>query len=232
MNKNFKFYIVIWAVLFVLYNAIIFLIRPILPQLATVYYAKFWIAWIITVAAFGCNLFCAHIVFRENNLKKIFLRVPLVRISYTCLFLVFLFGSTLMLIPNCPAWISAVVCIVIFLLQVISIIKSAWAAETIEATEEKVQTKTSFIRAITVDAENLIGHAKTDESKSDCKKVYEALRYSDPMSSDALADIEAEIKDSFSAFSAKVKAGETDSALSDEIVNLIGDRSRKCKAMK
>ncbi len=232
MNKNFKFYIVIWAILLVLYNTIIFLIRPILPQFATVYYAKFWIAWIITVAAFGCNLFCAHIAFRENNLKKIFLRVPLVRMSYACLILMFLFGGTLMLIPICPAWASAVVCIVIFLLQVISIIKSAWAAETIEETEEKVQTKTSFIHTITVDAENLIGHAKTDESKADCKKVYEALRYSDPMSSDSLSDIEAEISHSFEAFSAKIKAGEASSDLAVELINLIGDRNRKCRVMK
>ena len=232
MNRNFKFYTAIWAVLLVLYNAVIFLIRPILPQFTVAYDARFWIAWVITIAAFGCNLFCARIAFRENNLKKIFLRVPLVRMSYTCLILMFVFGGVLMLIPNCPAWISAVVCIVIFLLQVISIIKAAWAAETIEATEEKVQARTSFIRAITVDAENLIGRAKTDNAKADCKKVYEALRYSDPMSSESLAGIESEISRSFEAFSAKIKAGEACSDLADELVNLIGDRNRKCKVMK
>ena len=232
MNKNFKFYTIIWAILFVLYNAVVFILRSILPQFVTAFDAKFWIAWIITIAAFACNIFCAHTAFRESNLKKIFLRVPLVRISYTCIILMFIFGGALMIIPYCPAWIAAIVCVVIFLLQVISIVKSAWAAETIETAEQKVQAKTSFIRTITADAENLIIRAKTDEAKADCKKVYEALRYSDPVSSEALAEIETEITRNFERFAAKVKTGEEDSESAEELVNLIGERNRKCKVMK
>ena len=77
-----------------------------------------------------------------------------------------------------------------------------------------------------------MARAQTDEAKAMCKKVYEALRYSDPMSSAALSGTEAEISKEFTAFAAAVKNGENASELADELIALIGDRNRMCKVMK
>ena len=232
MNKNLKFYTVMWVVLFAFYNVVIFLIRPMLPYITVVYDASFWLMWAIAVVAFVCNLFCAYVAFRRNNIQKIFLRVPIIRLSYICLIWILIIGSASILIPKCPSWISTIICVVIFFFQILSVVKTEWASETIEATEEKVKAKQSFIRTMTVEAENLIGQAKTDEAKNACKKVYEAFRYSDPMSSDVLTEIEEKISNSFEVFSAKVKSGKSCTDLAEELVNLIGDRNRKCKAMK
>ena len=76
MNKKFKFYAAIWAILLVLYNVIVFLVRSISTQFEIAYDGRFWAAWAITLVAFIGNLVCAYVAFRENNLKKIFLRVP------------------------------------------------------------------------------------------------------------------------------------------------------------
>ncbi len=232
MNKNFKFYTVIWAALFALYNVIVFLVRPILPLVSTAYNTGFWIAWGISIAAFICNMVCAYITLHGDNLERTFYRIPLIHMSYTCLISMLMISGALMLIPSCPAWISAVVCVAVFLLQVISLVKSEWAVETVEATEQKIQERTSFIREITADAEKLISSAQTDEAGASCRKVYEALRYSDPMSSEELAEIETEIKQNFEIFSEKIAAGEEVSTAADELMELIGDRSRKCKLTK
>ncbi len=232
MNKNFKFYTVIWAALLALYNVIVFLLRPILPLVSTAYNAGFWIAWGITIAAFICNLICAYAALHGDNLEKTFYRIPLVSMSYTCLISMLVISGALMLIPNCPAWIAAVVCVAVFLLQVISLVKSEWAAETVEATEQKVKERTSFIRSITTEAQKLMISAQTDEAKASCRKVYEALRYSDPMSNEELAEVETEIKQKFEMFSEKVGAGEDVTSVTDELIELIGDRNRKCKSTK
>ena len=232
MNKNFKLYAVLWAVLFAFYNVVIFLIRPMLPYITAAYDASFWIMWTIVVVAFVCNLFCAYVAFHGNNLQKMFLSVPVIRLSYICLIWILVIGSAAILIPKCPSWIPTIICVVIFFFQILSVVKTEWASETIEATEEKVKAKQSFIRTMTVEAENLMGQAKTDEAKNACKKVYEELRYSDPMSSEGLIEIETEISKEFESFSAKIKLGENSNELAEELANRIGDRNRKCKMLK
>lgn len=232
MNKNFKAYAVIWAALFVIFNVVAFLVRPCLPQFEVVYDGRFWVAWVFIIIAFAGNLLCAHYVFREENLEKTFYRLPMVRLSYTCLVLMLVFGGIVMLIPDCPAAVSAIVCILILLLQGFAVIKASWAANTVEETEQKVKTQTQFIRLLTADAQSLLSRAKTDEAKAACKKVYEALRYSDPMSNDALSDIETEISGTFEAFAARIKAGENGTEFAEKLVKLIGERSAKCKVLK
>jgi FlaA1/EpsC-like NDP-sugar epimerase len=232
MNKNINFYAAIWAVILVLYNVIVFMVRPVLPLVSEAYDAGFWVAWAVAMAAFICNLICAYITFHGDNLEKTFYRVPLVHMSYTCLISMLVVGGVLMLIPSCPVWISAVVCVAAFLLQIISIVKSGWAASAVETTEQRVQSQTSFILEITADAEQLISNAQTDEARASCRKVYEALRYSDPMSGGELTEIETEIRRKFEVLSEKVKSGEKFTAAFDELMSLISDRSSKCKLMK
>ena len=232
MNKNFKLYIAIWAVLFVLYNAVAFLIRPIASLDGALYNGAFWDAWGITLLTFGCNLVCAYITLRQENLTKMFYRISLIRISYTCLMLMFVASMVLMLIPGCPVAVSAIVCVLVLAFHVISMIKAEWASEALDVTERKTRVNTMYIRNLTVDAENLVSRAKTPEAKDACKKVYEALRYSDPVSSDALMGIESEIDQKFADFSVTIKSGDDASALADELLELIADRNRKNKVLK
>ena len=76
--------------------------------------------------------------------------------------------------------------------------------------------------------------AKSDAAKAECKKVYEAIRYSDPMSNDALASIEGQISIKFEALSAAVGADDIEkvSELANEVIILIGNRNGKCKLLK
>ena len=231
MKSKFKYYVVAWAILLVVFNLVAFLVKPNLIVGASLD-AGFWIAWGGAAIAFVGNLICTYMASKAKDLTGFFYKIPLITISYGCLIATFIVGGVLMLIPGCPAWIVAVICIIILGVNAIAVVKASAAADIITETGEKVKNNTAFIRTITVDAENLMSHAKTDEAQAQCKKVYEAFRYSDPMSGDGLAEIEAEISRSFEAFSAKVKAGEDTCDLSEKLVNLIEDRNRKCKATK
>ena len=82
-------------------------------------------------------------------------------------------------------------------------------------------------------AESLLARATTPEAKDSCKNVLEAIRYSDPMSNDALAGIESQITLKFSEFSNAVASGaDSFDNLADELVVLIWDRNKKCKLLK
>jgi len=232
MKKNFKSYALIWAIFLVAFNAVVFLVRPIIPGYEIRYDAQFWIAWVFVMAAFVGNLVCANAAFKAENLQKLFYNVPLITISYSGLILMLVLGAVLMLIPNCPVWIAAIVCVVIAAFTAVAVVKADWAGEAVSANHEKVKAQTQFIKLLTVDAETLLGKAKTPDAKIATKKVYEALRYSDPMSSEALGEIEAELAEKCKAFEAAVTADQGVTEAAESLLETLAERNRKCKATK
>lgn len=234
MKKNFKFYALIWAILLAVWCAVVFLVRPIIPGYVINYDARFWIAFVFIVAAFIGNLACAYFAFKAENLKKMFYNLPLIAVSWSALIAMLVIGCILMLIPNCPAWIAAIVCIIVLAFNAIAVIKAVWAADTVNKVDEKVKAQTSYIKNLTVDAESILARAKSEPVKAECKKVFEAVRYSDPMSNEALSVIEAKITVKMDEFASAVGADDAEKAkeIADEIVILVGDRNKKCKALK
>ena len=234
MKKNFKFYALIWAILLVTFNAVVFLVRPIIPGFDIVYGARFWVAWGFIIAAFLGNLACAYYAFRGDRANKVFYGLSLITISWSALICMLIAGVVLMLIPACPAWIAAIVCLLIFAFYAIAVVKALWAVSEVSRVEENVKVRTSFIKDLTGDAESLLARAKSDGVKEECKKVYEAVRYSDPMSHDALIHVEAQTAVKMDELSAAVDAddGERVKAIAAELLIFLGDRNRKCKALK
>lgn len=230
MNKNFKYYIAAWAVLAVIFNVIAF--APPAVAGANKFDGAFWSGYVLIMLALIGQLVCAYFAFKAKSKEQIFLRLSLVTVSYSALILSFVIGAACMLIPNLPNWVGIILCALILGFTAVSVIKANAAVELVRETDTRVKEKTAFIRMMTVEANNLMAKAQNGEAKAMCKKIYEALRYSDPMSCNALSGTEAEISEKFSAFAAAVKNGENASELADELLALIGDRNRMCKVMK
>lgn len=233
MKKNFKFYIIIWAIFLVLYNLTVFLIKPVVPGYVINYDARFWISWGVIIATFIGQLLCSKVAFDSKNNEKLFLNIPLITQSYTALVVATIAGTALMLIPDCPAWIASIVCAAVLGLSVISVIKAKVAADIVSETDDKIKAQTSFIKTLIVDAESLMSRAQNEIAKSAAKKVYEAVRYSDPMSNDGLSRIESEIAIKFNQFAEAITANSDDIAtIADELIVLITDKNKRCKVTK
>ena len=112
--------------------------------------------------------------------------------------------------------------------------RAAIAIDAVSAVDDKIKTQTLFIKSLTVDAESLVTRAKGEAVKAECKKVYEAVRYSDPMSNSALDSLENEITIKFSKLSDAVSSDNSEvvTELADTLVILIGERNKKCKLLK
>lgn len=234
MKMNFKFYALIWAIFLAVWCIVVLLVRPIIPGYGIKYDARFWIAFVFIVLAFIGNLVCAYLALKAENLKKLFLNLPLINASWLALITMLIFGSGLMLIPDYPAWIAAIVCIVVLAFNAVAVIKAGWTADTVSKVDEKLKGQTGFIKNLTIDVEGLLASAKNDAVKAECKKVYEVVRYSDPMSNETLSVIEAKITLKVDEFSSAINADEVEKAkeIADEIVCLVGERNKKCKVLK
>lgn len=138
-----------------------------------------------------------------------------------------------MLISPLPYWVGVIACAIVLVATALSVIKATVAVNEVERVDKKVKTQTFFIKSLTVDAETLIARAKSETAKAATKEVYEAIRYSDPMSNDALASVEGQISVAFAKFSDAVANESGDIAnLANEVVILVGDRNKKCKLLK
>ncbi len=232
MNKQFKNYLVVWAVLLVLFNVIAFVSVGWEGQ--EKYTASFWIGYVFITLAFGGQLACAYKALQEENLTKLFYNISLFKTSYSGLIASFVFGGLCMLISPLPYWVGIILCTIVLALNVFSVMKASVAAEAVTEIDKKVKVQTFFIKSLTVDAETLVARAESEEIKAECKKVYEAVRYSDPMSNDMLASIEGQIAVVFSKLSEAVAEDKTEAAkdLSNELIVLINDRNKKCKLLK
>ena len=100
--------------------------------------------------------------------------------------------------------------------------------------DKKINVQTFFIKSLTVDADSLVARAQSDEIKEECKKVYEVVRYSDPMSDDALGSIESQITLKFAELTEAVNNHQLEDVkkLAREACILVEDRNKKCKLLK
>lgn len=192
ISKNFKLYAVVWAILAVVFNVIVF-VSPSDINGESKFTDTFWIGYALVMVGFVGQLACAYIGLKDDNITKLFYNIPLLRVSVIGLVVSAVAGSFFMAIPTAQTWIAAIVSVIVLAFVAIATIKAKAASDIVESVEKKIKEQTFFIKTLTVDAQNLMARANTPESKDLVKKVYEAVRYSDPMSNENLAEIEGRI---------------------------------------
>ena len=233
MKKNFKIYALIWAICLAVFNVITFVTLNEIGDVSK-FSGSFWVGYIFITIAFLGQLVCAFVAFKAENLKKFFYNIPLLSISYGGLVAMLIVGSIFMAIPVLPEWIGIIVCVIILAFNAIAIIKATAAADIVSGIDEKIKAQTFFIKSLSVDAQGLMTSAKTDELRAEAKKVYEAIRYSDPMANSALSELDSQIERQFAAFSDAIKAEDVELAKesANTLVEMVERRKQKCKLLK
>ena len=145
-------------------------------------------------------------------------------------------GAGVMIVPNIPNWAGIILCLLILAFTAISVIKAKAAVDIVDNLDNKLKTQTFYMKNLQTEAEILMIQAKSPSSKAACKQVYEEIRYADPMSHEALAEMEAQITIKFAELKEAV-ASEGDTAevvqrLAKEVVVLMQARGEKVKLVK
>lgn len=232
ISKNFKLYAIVWAILAIVFNVIVF-VSPSEINGESKFTDTFWIGYALVMIGFVGQLACSYIGLKDDNLTKVFYNIPLLRVSVIGLVVSAVAGSIFMAI-TAQTWIAAIVSVIVLAFVAIATIKAHAAGDIVESVEKKIKEQTFFIKTLTVDAQNLMARAGTPESKDLVKKVYEAARYSDPMSNEHLSEIEGRIGYEFRIFETAVKSGDAVAIenQAQELLILLDNRNNKCKALK
>ena len=229
MKRARNTFLIIWAICFALYNVIVFVVPN--ENYGT---ESFWIGYaLITVALVG-NLACSFIALNSKSNAKLFNNIPLITTSIVETVVSSIAGAIFIAVPGIKSWAVVVVSAIILAISAIVSVIAKSTADTVSDIDDKIKKQTSFIKGITLDAELLMSSAGNDEIKAEIKKVYEAFRFSDPMSSDALNDVEDRIQNQFNLLQEVVITENTEkvSQVSKDLLNLIDYRNKKCKISK
>lgn len=223
MKKNKVQGYLILAIAFILVSVVAF----VLPTQKT---SVFWIAYAFTVLAFAAQLLIWKVAWNSaETLKSKFLGFPIIRVGYIYLVVQIVAFAILVgaaaIVPN---WVAVIVCCLILGASAVCLIATDAGRNEIERVEQKVQSKVSALKMLQIDVEMLAKTEADSEVKSKLTKLAEKIRYSDPMSSDALTELEG-------AIAGKVKELKTSldkRSLIAEIDTLLSERNTKCKALK
>jgi hypothetical protein len=210
------------AIAFVLFNIIAFAV----PTAKT---ATFWIAYVFTIVAFALQIAIWKFAFKSTNtLKSKFLGIPLISVGITYLIVQIIAFTIFTALPFTASWIAIIVCALIFGISAICLIGTEAEREEIKRIEEKVEKKVFYIKSLQVDIEMLASTETDADTKSALIKLAEKIRFSDPMSSEALAELEEEIN----AKAKELKVSDDKTKIIKALDLLITERNKKIKILK
>lgn len=170
----------------------------------------FWVGYAFIMVLFLAQLGIGWYAIKDD-LAKTFYNIPLLQISYSTMIVMLVVGVLCMAIPQFPVWLGIIICLLVVVFGGISAALAQTASSVVSDIDVKVKNKTFFIRSLTVDIESLLARSEQPEIRDEVNKVYEAVCYSDPMSNEALAGVEAQIT---------LKVSELVDVIENQILNL------------
>lgn len=210
------------GIAFIVFSIIVF-VSPIEKSLS------FWVAYTFSVVAFALQIPVGKKALKHPELKSKFMGYPILYIGISYLIIQLFAAIVIMLIPEVPTWIPIIVCVILLSIACIGMISENMAREAVEQAEAKIQSKVSFIRSLQADVEILAAQEDNAKVKAKLQSLAQAIRYSDPMSSEQLSGLEETISQKISSLSNM----NTDKLLViSEIDYLLIQRNKKCKALK
>lgn len=217
------------GVLLVLYILVAFLI----PFVHT---ATFWVSLLFTLIAFGVVGASFYIAFIKNpDAKSRFYGFPIAKIGAIYGLVQLIAGLVFMaLAVYAPVWLAVLVYAIALGAAVIGLISAEAVAEEIHNQDAKLKKDVTLMRSLQSKLNQMAAQCDNPDAAPALKKLAEELRYSDPVSSEALAEIEADLSAAVDELQATIVDGDSNAVrqLCRKASAVLAERNRLCKLNK
>ena len=217
--------IIALTVVLALYILIAFLI----PFVHT---ATFWVSFVFTLIAFCVVAASIYIAFVKNpDAKSRFYGFPIAKLGVIYGVVQLIAGFIFMALGVwIPVWVAVLVYAIALGSVAIGLISADAVREEIQRQDVKLKKDVSFMRNL----QSKVCQMATQCDAPELKKFAEDIRYSDPVSSDALGDIEQELAATVEELQAAVVDGDSESVaqLCRKASAVLSERNRLCKLGK
>ena len=198
--------------------------------------AVFWVSYyfgVIAVVAQSYTLY--QTFFREQQAKSRFYGFPILRIGLIYMVVQLIVSLIFMALASiAPLWLPIVVGIVLLGVAVIGLIAADVTKDEIQRQEQTIKKDTSTMRELQSKVRMLVSQCEEPQLKADVSRLSEALQYSDPVSSEALGEIEQELREYIGELQKAVSERQVPAArtLCQRTMDVLAERNRLCKLNK
>ena len=198
--------------------------------------AAYWLSFVFTLIAFLAQLYIFKISFRNGeSVRSKFYGFPIARLGVVYLAVQLVLGLLVMALAKwIPAWTGAVVFVVVLAVAAVGCIAADMMRDEVERQDAQLKKDVSAMRAMQSKANALVNQCDKPELKTELEKLSEDFRFSDPVSGEALADIEASLSACLDELQRSLTDGDMDSAavLCRRAEATLTERNRLCKLNK
>jgi len=228
MNKNATRGIIIFAILLVVFSAIAFVIP--FPKNGV-----FWIAYLCGVFAILFQIYIFKSSFGKEDARSRFYGFPIARLGIYYLVIQMIASiAEIALSRIIPAWVAIIVNLLILAFALIGCITTETMRDEIERQDEKLKKDVSNMRELQSISAALVDQCSDEYLKKEMKKLAEEFRYSDPISSEATKELEADLRSRIGDLQQAITDGDVDGAkaLCGKLSNCLRERNRICSVNK
>ncbi len=194
--------------------------------------ATFWISWGFSLLSFviaGAAIYFSMI--KNPDAKSRFYGFPIAKIAFIYLVAQVAFGGICMALGHIiPWWLATVADTIGLALVVIGLISAEAVVEEIQAQDVALKKDISLMRAL----QSKVNQMASQSEDAAVKALADEFRYSDPVSGDALAEIEQDLTAVVDELQAAIIDGDADAAtqLCRKVSAVLTERNRLCKLNK
>lgn len=197
--------------------------------------STFWVGYVFGIIAIALELFINQKVqAADKELKSRFYGWSLMVVASAYMTVQIILSLLFMIASSVDTWIALIVFVVCLAAGSIGLIAGETAKEIIEQIDVKVKAKVFYIKSLETDLRLLSASCTDAVAKKKIVALADAIKFSDPMSSDMLSNIEQEIAEICSAIGSSVSACRFDEVNEEcsRALKLLAERNEKCKLLK
>lgn len=193
--------------------------------------ALFWTSYGFGWAAFAMLGLGAYLgLGRKDDAKSKFYGYPIARLAAIYFGVQMVLGLAAMAVSVVPVWAAVVVYGILLALAALGMIGADAVVEEIHRQDAKLKKDVTFMR----DLQSKVNQMAAQTEVPEVKKFAEDVRYSDPVSCEALAEIERDLAAAVDELQAAIVDGDRDAipALCRKAASVLGERNRLCRLNK
>lgn len=229
MKKEFIRPVIVGAVVLVVY----LLLALVIPFVKT---ATFWVSFVFTLLSFAVVSAAFYIAFmKKPDAKSRFYGFPIARLGAIYGLFQLIAGFLFMLLAAwVPAWIAVLVYAVAMGAAVVGLVSADAVVEEIEKQDHQLKADVSVMRGLQSKVNQMASQCEDADAAKAVKDFAEELRYSDPVSSEALGEVERDLSAAVDELQNAVVEGDAPSIrkLCRKASAVLAERNRLCKLNK
>lgn len=194
----------------------------------------FWLAYVFGVIAIAAQIYVYPKAFEGESARSKFYGFPIAKLSTIYLIVQLILSILCMAISKVlPTWVP-VVFIVLLAAAVIGFVAAEGIRVEVERQDVKLKTDVTFMRGLQSRVRMLPARCEDAALKAELERFGEQVQYSDPVSSEAILDAEANLSAAVDTLQQALVDGDIPAALQQvkQCEIALAERNRLCKVSK